>query len=280
LIAQQARWPRPAVLFVIATITLGLGAVWPPLVLITIGIWALLAAAVVLDAGLRGRLGITSLIVGVFGGPLLVTLLSILTLRHVRKVQPRLRPLRRIAVLAAIAGGFVAYELAVRVVPRIGYTAAAPSDALAPRIQRGDRLLISPVALGTISRGELVAIGSFAGTASLHRTGHTIAIGRVVGLPGQWIGASVDGLYLCRTAPDITKPISVAHGCVLPDETSYVTARTPGFGPVHIPLGAYYILADQRSMLNDSRTFGAIPRHAIEGRIVATVWPLSRLAVR
>ena len=109
-----------------------------------------------------------------------------------------------------------------------------------------------------------------------------VAVGRIVGMPGEWIGATEEGaLYVCMQAPDILKPVTPdVPGCTFPDETPYLTAKTAAFGPVEVPAGTVFLLSDDREDLSDSRTYGPVPNGALAGRIIATVWPPGRIAVR
>ena len=46
------------------------------------------------------------------------------------------------------------------------------------------------------------------------------------------------------------------------------------------PAGTVFLLADDREGLVDSRSYGPVPNSALAGRIIATVWPPARIAVR
>jgi signal peptidase I len=281
-LAQGARWPRPfAVVPVAVLIALGC-AVWRPLLVVFAAIWAVLAGLAVLDARARGRLGFVTGIVSAAAGPLAVALIARSTRRHIRKVGKRLRSGLPYALVFAIAGGAVAYTAGNAVLDGIAFTAKAPSGALAPRIREGDRIVVSRALLGRLSRGELVAVGPFAEAEPLLGNARVVAVGRIVGMPGEWIGATEEGaLYVCVQPPDIIKPVTPdVPGCTFPDETSYLTAKTTAFGPVEVPAGTVFLLSDDRQDLGDSRTFGPVPNGALAGRIIATVWPPGRLAVR
>ena len=49
--------------------------------------------------------------------------------------------------------------------------------------------------------------------------------------------------------------------------------------PVEIPKGSYYVLGDNRAGSCDSRAWGPLPRANIVGRVIATYWPPSRIAL-
>ena len=50
-------------------------------------------------------------------------------------------------------------------------------------------------------------------------------------------------------------------------------------GPVRIPIGSYFVLGDNRVGSCDSRRWGPLPRGNIIGRVIATYWPPSRIAL-
>jgi signal peptidase I len=254
-LVQAVQWPRPLVLFVLAAITALLGAAWRPFLFVAIGIWMLLAAWSVLDARARGRRGIVAGLLAAAGGPLAAAVIARLTRTHVRKAGPHLAASLPYAVAAALAGA---------------------------RTQAGDRLVVSPILGGDPSRGEIVAVGPFpAADAVLGRSRRVIALGRVVGLAGEWVGATEEGdLYFCLQPPDIIEAVAAdTPGCVFPDETAYLTSTTAPFGPVETPAESVFVLADDRATMDDSRTLGPIPIDALAGHIVATVWPPGRIAI-
>ena len=91
-----------------------------------------------------------------------------------------------------------------------------------------------------------------------------VLIKRIVGLPGEKFQEQkgrvyIDGLLL-------REPYIKEH------ET--FTRR-----PVEIPKGSYYVLGDNRAGSCDSRAWGPLPRANIVGRVIATYWPPSRIAL-
>ncbi len=280
-LARLARWPRP--LFIVLLVA-GIGVLaagWRPLVIVAAATWGLVAAATILDARLRGRHGYIAGLLALAGGPLVAAAIALAVRRHVRKVSPRFRaapPLALATFLAALVGLTAA---GFWVENRVGFTDVVPSAAMEPRIRLGDRVVIAPIMKKAPRRGDIVAIGPFPGAVAVTGIRRVVAIARVLGLPGDWIGATADrGLYVCSSAPRITRQIVPDDVCRFPDETSYISRQTAVFGPVEVPTGTVFVLGDNRQSLDDSRTYGPVPRSALIGPVVMTVWPLSRLAVR
>ena len=119
-----------------------------PLLLVFAAIWAVMAGLAVLDARARGRRGYVTGIASAAGGPIMVALIARSTRRQIRKAGKRLRNGLPVALLFAIAGGVIAFALGNALLDGVAFTAKAPSNALAPRIQKGDRIVISQRAAG------------------------------------------------------------------------------------------------------------------------------------
>jgi signal peptidase I len=51
---------------------------------------------------------------------------------------------------------------------------------------------------------------------------------------------------------------------------------TAAFPPTHLGSKQYYVLGDNRSVSQDSRVFGPVPRAAIFARVFVIYWPLGR----
>ena len=84
---------------------------------------------------------------------------------------------------------------------------------------------------------------------------------RVVGLPGEEI-SSHDGL--------------VAVNGKLLSPTTWGGPQYPDFGPVQIPLDAYFCMGDNPKVSLDSRTFGPIKKGQIYGKPLLRYLPISR----
>ena len=258
---------------------LGAG-VWRPLLAVAVAGWALAALAAVLDARLRTTSGTLAGLVVALLGPLALLLLSLSRRRAVRKVTHRYRGAVGTGAVMALMGAGVAFAAGDWALGRLAYTIEVPSAGMAPRISSGDRVLVSPLLLRRPTLGEIVAVAPFPRAEPFGARGRVFSVLRVVGEPGDWVGATSRGYYRCRRPPDIAKPITRALGCRFPDETGYTVSRTQPFGPVPVPRGTFYLMGDDRQEPGDSREFWPVPAKALAGRVVATVWPAERLAVR
>jgi signal peptidase I len=277
--ARLGRWPRPLGLFGLELVAAMVGSLWRPGIVAFALIWAIAAATLVLDARLRGRRGIVAGLFGVALGPFGCVIVSFGARRAVRKVGPRFRGAVARAVVAGVLGGVVAGAGGYWAIDRVGSTAFAPASGMAPRVAKGDLIVISPGLETRVRRGDIVAVSSFPGARHVRRRGRIVGVGRVIGLPGDWVGATSQGLYICVSAPDITADVSRESGCLFPDEP-YTSSATPPFGPVQVPADSYYVLGDDRQVVTDSRLYGAVPASAVAGRVVAVIWPPSRIALR
>jgi signal peptidase I len=107
-------------------------------------------------------------------------------------------------------------------------------------------------------RGELVAIharGSSRGQITPDPDGRDLAVTkRVIGLPEDQVEAHDGRVYVNGIKAD--------------------DIATKSFKRVDLGSGQYFVLGDNRSSSQDSRTFGPVPRKAIFGRIFTIYWPL------
>ena len=88
-------------------------------------------------------------------------------------------------------------------------------------------------------------------------------IKRIIGLPGETITSSSDRVMVDG------EPLSEPW---LGDDV-----KTLINAPIKVQPGHILVLGDNRELSEDGRFFGTIPTELVEGRAVATVWPLNRL---
>lgn len=131
--------------------------------------------------------------------------------------------------------------------------------SMEPRIQSGEFVLIDTLAyhFSTPKRGEIVAFARGGDPPEL-------LIKRVIGLPGNRVRIERGDVYI--------------NGIRLNEP--YVRARdTRTFVSTTVPPNDVYVLGDNRTQSEDSRTFGPVPERNLMGEALAGIWPLSRTGV-
>jgi signal peptidase I len=129
------------------------------------------------------------------------------------------------------------------------------SDSMAPTVQAGAVLLVDKVTFHARNphRGDVVV-------TSDPRSGQSI-VKRVVAVGGDTVG--------------IDNGVLVVNGSTVIED--YIdNANMDGFyfGPDAVPAGHVFLLGDNRDTSEDSRTFGPVAVDDLEGRVLATIWPL------
>jgi signal peptidase I len=140
-----------------------------------------------------------------------------------------------------------------------------PSDSMVPRLETGDRVIVSKVAydLRDPHRGDLVV---FTKPPNWNITGVNTLVKRVVGLPGETIEGKNGVIYI--------------NGKPKPEPYLPTSVRSKTFGPVQIPAGSYFMLGDNRQNSEDSAYFSsAVNKKYFVGPVELTFWPFNRLVV-
>lgn len=172
-----------------------------------------------------------------------------------------------VGLLVALAG----FLLAV-------LTARVEGVSMAPTLRSGDLVLVDrlPIVQPPPRRGDIVVLHT--GGA----IGNTIAIKRVIGLPGDQLEIDA-GRVLIRPggAGDwqlLSEPYAPGRWTVNAfccDDSGRATV-TGAPHAVTIPAGTYFVLGDNRNDSTDSRVFGLVQADLIQGRAIARYWPLGR----
>jgi signal peptidase I len=177
----------------------------------------------------------------------------------------------------------VALVLSLVVRAHVAQAFYIPSASMEPQLEVGDRVVVSRTAyrLHDVRRGDIVVFPS-PGSApddrnvvervgsdlleavAIRKPGEDELIKRVVGLPGETVGAR-DGQV-------------VVDGRRLEEPYLSDEVVTLDFGPVTVPEGHVFVMGDNRSNSSDSRVIGPIDLDTIVGRAVARVWPPDRTA--
>lgn len=147
-----------------------------------------------------------------------------------------------------------------------------------PTLQDGEFLFVSRLQYAKLDLGRLSAVIPFLG-----QDGYLLgppSRGDVIVLKDPRAAAEKDLVKRIIGLPGDT--VEIANGRVyingrLLDEP-YIQAAWTGSKPkVVVTEGEYYVLGDNRENSSDSRFFGLVPEGLIEGRVVASPWPPSKI---
>lgn len=135
---------------------------------------------------------------------------------------------------------------------------AVPSASMMPTLRPGDRVVVDKLAyrFGEPHRGDLVVFHA-------PRDGGLL-LKRVVAVGGQLVGIEDGVLHV--------------DGHAVPEP--FVNRRLVDsvyFGPVRVPPDAVFVMGDRREDSVDSRSFGAVSRRLLVGRVELRIWPPGRL---
>lgn len=129
--------------------------------------------------------------------------------------------------------------------------------SMEPQIVSGEYVLIDTLAyrFSAPEHGDVVAFRHGDDPPSVY-------VKRVIGLP--------------RDRIEIRRGVVYVNGRQL-DEPYVRFADTRSYPPIVVPLGALYVLGDNRADSEDSRDFGCIAQTALIGKVLAGIWPLGSL---
>lgn len=133
--------------------------------------------------------------------------------------------------------------------------------SMEPGLEDQERIVINKLVYRweSIERGDIIVF-------RYPRDPRKSFIKRVIGVPGDQVRISYGHVYINgkRVEEDYV-PVEFL------DSRSYPLTV--------IPPGSYFVLGDHRSMSNDSREFGPVPRSYIYGKAVFGYWPVDKLGL-
>jgi signal peptidase I len=190
----------------------------------------------------------------------------------------------------------VALALATGIRTFIAQPFYVPSGSMEQTLQIDDRVIAAKIttAISGVKRGEIMVFkdpGDWLPPMEQNSDGWRSAVARVLTFVGllpsdsgddlvkRVIGIEGDQVACCNQAGQI-----VLNGVSL-DESAYVNGPTDQvLFDITVPEDSMFVMGDNRGNSADSRFHldqnnGAIPNENAVGRVVAVVWPLSRLTI-
>ncbi|MET9294542.1 signal peptidase I [Streptomyces sp. NPDC003077] len=144
---------------------------------------------------------------------------------------------------------------------------AVPTDSMAPTIAVGDRVLAEQVNGADVRRGDIVVFRDAV-------WGDGPMMKRVIGVGGDKVACCTKDGRLTVDGKPVEEPYVPGGGPASPTPFSAT-----------VPAGQIFLLGDHRFDSVDSRSHladgghGSIPRSAVDARVDALAWPLSRMGM-
>jgi signal peptidase I len=134
--------------------------------------------------------------------------------------------------------------------------------SMEPTYDNGDYLLVDEVSyrFSEVGRGDVIIFRFPPDPSQFY-------IKRVVGLPGETVTVREGAVVVVNDANP--------EGFML--QEAYLEEKTSGDTTLALADGEYFVLGDNRDASFDSRSWGALPRRDIVGRVFLRAWPFDRL---
>jgi len=150
-----------------------------------------------------------------------------------------------------------------------------PSDSMVPTLKTHDRVIVNKLSyhLHTVHRGDIVVFTTPKGPDG-KPIDPTIKdlVKRVIGLPGETVSEENNRVYVDgKPLAEKYLPAGTISNCA-----SFIPQCFPT-GP--LPADHYWVMGDNRTESRDSRSFGAIKKSEIVGRVFVRIWPPNRLHI-
>jgi signal peptidase I len=182
-------------------------------------------------------------------------------------------------VLEYIDSGLIALILALIVRTFILQTFLVPSGSMENTLLVGDHLIVNKFLYGT----QIPFTDKKVWPLRQPRRGDVIVfrypkdtrrdfVKRCIGLPGDVVEVRNKALYVNGREQDESY---VRHGDLQVIPVVFGSPRD-FYGPVTVPAGEYFMMGDNRDYSADSRFWGFLPAHLIQGKAWVIYWPLER----
>ncbi len=150
-----------------------------------------------------------------------------------------------------------------------------PSDSMVPTLKNHDRVIVNKLSyhFHSVHRGDIVVFKTPKGPDG-KPIDPTIKdlVKRVIGLPGDTVSEKNGHILINGKA--LNEPYLPAG--TVSDCATFAANCFPS-GP--LPADRYWVMGDNRPGSKDSRSFGAIRKSEIVGRVFLRIWPPNRLGI-
>jgi signal peptidase I len=126
-----------------------------------------------------------------------------------------------------------------------------PSASMAPTLEVGDQIVVTPYFGGMPERGDIVVFQSILAEDEL-------VVKRVIAVPGDVVDSRLGRVRV--------------GGYTLPEPYVLRQAATGAISSQIVPAETYFVLGDNRDDSLDSRSWGVVPRSHIVGRARMILW--------
>jgi signal peptidase I len=146
----------------------------------------------------------------------------------------------------------IAIGLALLVRHSLFHIYAIPSASMAPTLQPGDRILVTPYHFfdAPPSRGDVIVFRS--------PSADELIVKRIIGTPGDLIESHLGRVMVGKhTLAERYVPDATASGSIAPQI---------------VPANCYFVMGDNRGNSSDSRSWGPLPADLVVGRVRMVLW--------
>jgi signal peptidase I len=159
-----------------------------------------------------------------------------------------------------------------------------PSGSMEPTIAIGERIIAARFTMRFTepSRDQIIVFHPNGVGADVYDTDTASSetfVKRLVGMPGETIGAVDDRVYVCSgDGPADGGSVKDTPGCAFLEEP-FVSSPQDDFGPIKVPNDRYFMMGDNRSDSDDSRNWGPVTKEQMIGIAFMSYWPPSRISI-